>query len=190
MASERFGKFGNAETALEPGALFVYTTHPRLVPRLLAIPGVRRYQIGDREARLRFPVKPASLRAVCEVIRVRLRRPPMMGNPAALAIAFRARRRADGMTAFMLDSASQQIIASVVPTPRSVRVAGRRWTVALPGAESLIHSCSVSRILYKRCSIVGDSSLSDSRIIRLIGSSGPCTILRSVRSPSIWMFRP
>ena len=82
------GRFGQIESAVEPGALFVYTASRRMVAKLLAIPGVRRHQTGEREARLRFPADdPACLRAICDLIRVRRRRPPTAGNPAALARA-------------------------------------------------------------------------------------------------------
>ena len=35
--------------------LAVYTDHPRLFARLWAIPGVRRWQVGDQEARALVP---------------------------------------------------------------------------------------------------------------------------------------
>jgi hypothetical protein len=47
------------------------------------------------------------------------------------------------------------------------------------------HDRSAYRIVCTSCSIVGESSLSDSRIIKLIGSSDCCPIRESVRSPDI-----
>ncbi len=53
-------------------ALAVYTTHPRLFPKLWAIPGVRRHQTGDTEMRAVFP--PDALQQVAAVIRARQKR--------------------------------------------------------------------------------------------------------------------
>ena len=47
------------------------------------------------------------------------------------------------------------------------------------------HGRSAYRIVWTSCSIVGESSVSDSRIIKLISSSERCTIRTSVRSPKI-----
>jgi hypothetical protein len=38
-------------------ALAVYTDRPRLLPRLWAVPGLRRWQTGDREMRAAFPTE-------------------------------------------------------------------------------------------------------------------------------------
>lgn len=55
----------------------VFTATPKMIKRLLAIPGVRPQQMGDHEARLWFPAgDPDCLRAVCRVIRARIRRLP------------------------------------------------------------------------------------------------------------------
>jgi len=53
-------------------ALAVYTDRPRLFPKLWAIPGVRRWQTGDREMRAVFP--PEAFEQVASVIRARRRR--------------------------------------------------------------------------------------------------------------------
>ncbi len=61
--------------------LAVFTDHPRLFQKLLAIPGVRRHQAGDTEARMLF--RPAALSAVAKVIRARRRR--SQASPKSLA---------------------------------------------------------------------------------------------------------
>jgi hypothetical protein len=71
-------------------ALAVYTDRPRLFPRLWAIPGVRRWQTGDREMRAVFP--PGALPAVAEVIRARRRAIRVM-TPARLAGLAAAREK-------------------------------------------------------------------------------------------------
>ena len=53
-------------------ALAVSTDRPRLFPKLWAIPGVRRWQTGDREMRAVFP--PEALEQVAGLIRARRRR--------------------------------------------------------------------------------------------------------------------
>jgi hypothetical protein len=53
-------------------ALAVYTDRPRLFPKLWALPGVRRWQTGDRGMRAVFPAE--ALESVAEVIRARRRR--------------------------------------------------------------------------------------------------------------------
>lgn len=54
----------------------------------MAVPGVHRGQIGDSEARLWFDSDDAAaLVAVARIIRPRMRRPPTVGNTAALARA-------------------------------------------------------------------------------------------------------
>ena len=59
-----------------------------MIPRVLGIPGVQRWQTGDTEARLVFSADaPETLRAVLAVIRARVKR--IGGNGAALA-KFRA----------------------------------------------------------------------------------------------------
>ena len=52
--------------------LAVYTDRPRMIGRLWAVPGVRRWQVGDQEARGLFPV--VALPAVAGLIRARRRR--------------------------------------------------------------------------------------------------------------------
>lgn len=63
-------------------ALAVYTDHPRLSPKLWALPGVRRWQTGDREMRAVFPLEALTL--VAGVIRARRRATRLM-TPARLA---------------------------------------------------------------------------------------------------------
>jgi hypothetical protein len=53
-------------------ALAVYTDRPRLFPRLLALPGVHRWQTGDREMRAVLPR--GAMDQVAGVIRARRRR--------------------------------------------------------------------------------------------------------------------
>jgi hypothetical protein len=52
--------------------LAVYSDRPRVFARLWAVPGVRRWQVGDQEARWLFP--PQTLQAVAGVIGARRRR--------------------------------------------------------------------------------------------------------------------
>jgi hypothetical protein len=49
------GKLGRLETH-DGATLAVYTDRPRLFTRLWAVPGVRRWQVGDREGRGLVPV--------------------------------------------------------------------------------------------------------------------------------------
>jgi hypothetical protein len=59
----------NCSSCALPGrfAIAVYSDRPRLFSKLLAIPGVRRHQTGDREMRAVFPVE--TLKQVAAVIR-------------------------------------------------------------------------------------------------------------------------
>jgi hypothetical protein len=50
------GRLGQIEPH-DGQVLAVYTDHPRLFARLWAIPGVRRWQVGDQEARALVPVE-------------------------------------------------------------------------------------------------------------------------------------
>jgi hypothetical protein len=78
------GSVGCVETALDRTLRAVFTSR-RVVDRLLAIPGVRRHQMGDTEARMLFPADdPACLRAVLSVIRPRVRRVLSVEQRAAL----------------------------------------------------------------------------------------------------------
>jgi hypothetical protein len=52
--------------------LAVYSDRPRLFAKLWAIPGVRRWQVGDQEVRALFPVE--ALDRVAAVIQARQRR--------------------------------------------------------------------------------------------------------------------
>ncbi len=74
-------------------ALAVYTNHPRLCQKLWAIPGVRRWQTGDREMRAVFP--PEALEQVAGVIRARRRRTlsPERARSLGAQTAYRATSR-------------------------------------------------------------------------------------------------
>ena len=72
------GRYGRLEWH-DGRELAVYTDRPRLFARLWAVSGVRRWQVGDREARGLFPVQ--ALPAVAAVIQARKRR---AGHPAGL----------------------------------------------------------------------------------------------------------
>jgi hypothetical protein len=63
----------------DSAALAVYTDRPRLFARLWGVPGVRRWQVGDQEARGLVP--PEALQAVAALIRARRRR---TGHPTGL----------------------------------------------------------------------------------------------------------
>jgi hypothetical protein len=65
------GKLGRLEWH-DGRELAVYTDRPRLIARLWAIPGVRRWQVGDQEARGLF--SPEALPAVAALIQARKRR--------------------------------------------------------------------------------------------------------------------
>lgn len=60
--------------------LAVYSAHPRVFPRLLALPGATRHQPGDAEIRVLVPL--TSLDAAAQAIRARRRRP---GDAARLS---------------------------------------------------------------------------------------------------------
>jgi hypothetical protein len=65
------GRLGQIE--LHDGqALAVYSTRPRIFARLWAVPGVRRWQVGDQEARALVPVD--ALPQVAALIGARRRR--------------------------------------------------------------------------------------------------------------------
>ena len=70
-------------------ALAVYSARPRIFARLWALPGVRRWQVGDQQARALVPVDRLSEAAT--LIRARRRRP---GRPLTAAQALRLRARA------------------------------------------------------------------------------------------------
>ena len=74
-------------------ALAVYTDRPRLFPKLWAIPGVRRWQTGDREMRAVFPLEALTL--VAWVIRAQRRATRVM-TPARLAGLAAAREKLRG----------------------------------------------------------------------------------------------
>jgi hypothetical protein len=63
MIPEKLGRFEWHDVP----ELAVYTDRPRLIVRLWVVPGVRRWQVGDQEARGLF--QPATLPAVAALIR-------------------------------------------------------------------------------------------------------------------------
>lgn len=81
------GKVGNVEWTGDRDRLAVHTDRSRMIPKLAAVGGVTRWQIGDTEARFVFPPDPRTLQAVCAVIRARIRRSSTTGNVAVLARA-------------------------------------------------------------------------------------------------------
>jgi hypothetical protein len=85
------GRYGQIEP-VSVGVLAVFTTHPRLFRRLLAVPGVGRWQTGDTEARMLFPSE--ALPQVARLIGARRRRPPSPGRSAAVMATLRATSRA------------------------------------------------------------------------------------------------
>ena len=71
------GRYGQVEWHAE-GVVAIYSQTVRMLAKLLAIPGIRRHQTGDREFRLLRPVEKGhdnpSLGAVARLLRVRTRR--------------------------------------------------------------------------------------------------------------------
>lgn len=65
------GRYGRTEYH-DDLDLAVFTDRPRLFARLRAVPGVRRHQTGDTEARMLFP--PEALPQVAQLIGARRRR--------------------------------------------------------------------------------------------------------------------
>jgi hypothetical protein len=67
------GRLGRIEWHDPDGReLAVYTDRPRLFPRLLALPGIRRHQTGDQELRALLPVE--ALPQVAHLIKAKRRR--------------------------------------------------------------------------------------------------------------------
>jgi hypothetical protein len=92
------GRFGQIEwycNGQDPGepALAVYMDRPRLFPKFWALPGVRRWQTGDREIRAVF--QPEALTLAAGVIRARRRAARVM-TPARLAGLAAAREKLRG----------------------------------------------------------------------------------------------
>jgi hypothetical protein len=77
--------------------LAVYSDRARLFAQLWAIPGVRRWQVGDREARGLFLAE--TLPAVAAVIRARRRR----------TLSSEAARQRGAATAYRATSATQEL---------------------------------------------------------------------------------
>lgn len=83
------GRLGRLECRGEKGRVYVFTDHSRKIPKLSAIPGVHRWQIGDGEAAFWVAAGDApALQAVAGVIRTRIRRPasPVSRFGAALRV--------------------------------------------------------------------------------------------------------
>lgn len=80
------GRLGRIEWQ-SPTELAVFTDRPSMHRRLWAIPGVRRWQVGDKEVRGLFP--PEVLPAVAALIRARRRRvrPPLTPEGRATLLA-------------------------------------------------------------------------------------------------------
>ena len=82
------GRFGQIEPH-DGQTLAVYTTRPRIFARLWAVPGIRRWQVGDQEVRGLVPLD--RLAEVAALIQARRRRP---GRPLTSEQALRLRARA------------------------------------------------------------------------------------------------
>jgi hypothetical protein len=83
------GRYGRIEYH-DGASAAVFTDRPRLFARLLAVPGVRRHQTGDGEARMIFP--PDALPEVARLIGARRRRASSTGRSAAVLALMRASR--------------------------------------------------------------------------------------------------
>jgi hypothetical protein len=78
--------------------VYAYTGRRRMIPRLLAVPGVHGWQIGDEEAAVWIAAENAdAIRAVAQLLRTRVRRAPETGRSAEALAA--ARPRPDAATA-------------------------------------------------------------------------------------------
>jgi hypothetical protein len=67
--------------------IYAYTPRRRMIARLLAMPGVHRWQTGDAEAAVWIAAEDvAALRMVARLLRIRVRRAPETGR-SALALA-------------------------------------------------------------------------------------------------------
>lgn len=100
---EYLGVRSGADTdgAIPEERVYVFTDR-RIISKLAAVPGVKRVQIGDAEARLALAAgDTAALRAVAKIISVRRRRAPTGGNLAVLtrARAQKARNRVEVVAA-------------------------------------------------------------------------------------------
>jgi hypothetical protein len=74
----------------------VFTAHRRMIPKLLAIPGVSRHQMGDTEARMNL--RPDAIRPVLDLIRARRPRAASTGRSAADLALIRPARAAQDLT--------------------------------------------------------------------------------------------
>jgi hypothetical protein len=82
------GRLGQIECH-DGQALAVYSTRPRIFARLWTVPGVRRWQVGDQEARGLVPLE--RLPEVASLIQARRRR---RGRPLTSEQALKLRARA------------------------------------------------------------------------------------------------
>ncbi len=103
-------------------ALAVYTNRPRLFPKLWAIPGVRRWQTGDREMRAVFP---EALASVAAVIRARRRRglSPERARRLGAQTAYRATSRRQDRTEAGTLALDTSTGSEASTRPRSLRSA-------------------------------------------------------------------
>jgi len=72
--------------------IWVFTDRWRLISRLLAVPGVHRWQTGDREAAVWLAAEDTeAIRAVAQLLRPKVRRAPETGRSAEALAAARPR---------------------------------------------------------------------------------------------------
>jgi hypothetical protein len=119
-APARYGNlhWRGREWKMGEARIYAYTDRTRLIARLLAIPGVHRWQIGDREAAVWMAADDSeAIRAVAGLLRVRVRRAPETGRSAEALAA--ARPRPDAATAppGALDMSQGVARPAVRPTP-------------------------------------------------------------------------
>jgi hypothetical protein len=88
------GVEAGAGPARGPRRVYAFTPSGRMIPKLLALPGVHRWQTGDQEAAVWIAAEDTlALEAVAALLQTRIRRPATAGNLAALA-QVNARRKA------------------------------------------------------------------------------------------------
>jgi hypothetical protein len=81
-----------AGPVLGPRRVYAYTARPRLIAKLLAVPGVHRWQLGGAEAAVWIAsADGAAIRATAQLLRPRVRRAPETGRPAEALAAARPR---------------------------------------------------------------------------------------------------
>lgn len=93
MVPGRLGRleWRGREWATGEARVFAFTDRARMIGKLLAVPGVRKSQIGDTEAAVSMAATDqAAIQAVARLLRTRVRRPPREGAAERMA-AVRAR---------------------------------------------------------------------------------------------------